>query len=157
MDNLDALVQGTYTGQIGFTLDGQPVSAYYVEPGGPGDTGRYELSARGVLGTTSWSLEWGSYTGDVHGYWIKQTSDICGYYAWQPNGYINTVHYWNEDCSASSNPEDLEMWYFEIVDHDNRLIRIRNRDVGYVFTDPNKTLFVGVQQDAAQVFKVVLF
>lgn len=80
-------------------------------------------------------LQIGTYTGGIRGYWIRR--DMAGgrakqhYWVWQPQG-DNTIQYWNQDSVAKGPPEDLEMWYFEIVDEAKTTVRIKNLYKGYI-------------------------
>lgn len=172
--DVDKLVQGTYTGAAGFkTIDGHPV--LFVGKDGTVSTfpQRYELY---ISPTTSspvsdpWDLKggygfrlvWGSYQGGkVRGYWI--TTPAIGprvalwkqhFFCWQPDGPGGSVQFWNQDRAAQGPPEDLEMWYFEIVDRDKQLVRIKNKYRGYVGLDGSKRLITGVSQPNAQPFRV---
>jgi hypothetical protein len=167
--DIDKLALGTYAGNVGFSVAGHPV--LFVGKDGSASTfpQRYELYVSPTTNPTvsNWDpnggygfkLVWGSYSGNVHGYWITTpTPQYHGmrqrFFCWQPGGPGGTVQFWNQDRKAQGQPEDNEMWYFEIADHDQHLVRIRNRYSRYVSLGANQTLVSGADQQHAQVFKV---
>jgi hypothetical protein len=108
---------------------------------------------------SAFGLSVGFYTGGVKGYWVRFPPGLSITFAWQaiPGSPFS---FWNEDRQAQGNPQDDEMFYFEVVDYANSTVRIRSRYCKYLHLDdtrPTGGASFNTGADAAQaaVFTVV--
>jgi S1-C subfamily serine protease len=75
-----------------------------------------------------WVLLKGRYN-ELKGYWIFQPHQRK---AWQANNAKGPLKYWNEDGQAKGNPEDWELFLFEIEDEARGTVRVKNIYNNYI-------------------------
>src|SRR5262245_19646287 len=116
-DPFDSLIQGQYANRLRFV---RQAGGQYL-----GD--RFKLSAT----PTEWLLKLGRYAGryrgqavDLRAYWIfKPNANVC----WQAiNRGGGALQYWNQDGRAVGNPEDWELFTFDVVNKGQKTVKIYN-------------------------------
>jgi len=167
--NLDKLLNFSFVGNVRFKYNDEFVYAYHPQQGqiGAPTPWHFFISPKSKIpgGTfvtdadSAFGLSVGFYTGGVKGYWVRFPPGLSITLAWQaiPG---NPFSFWNEDRQAQGNPQDDEMFYFEVVDYANSTVRIRSRYCKYLHLDgtrPTGGASFNTGADAAQaaVFTVV--
>jgi hypothetical protein len=161
--NLDKLAHLQFTGNVRFKYNDEFVYAYHPQQGqiGAPYPWHYFISPKSKIpgGTfvtdadSAFGVSVGSYTGGVKGYWVRFPPGLTIRLAWQaiPGQRFS---FWNEDGQARGNPQDDEMFYFEIVDQAKSTVKIRSRYCKYLHLD-GASFNTGAEAAQAAVFTVV--
>jgi hypothetical protein len=166
--NLDKLANLRFLGNVQFKYNDELVYAYHPQQGQVGAPypWHFFISPKsripgGTIVTdrdTAFGLSVGSYTGGVKGYWVRYPALPVIRLAWQAlpprNSGSCRLSFWNEDQQARGNPEDDEMFYFEIVDPAKSTVKIKSRYCKYLHLDGD-TFNPGAEATEAAVFTVV--
>ena len=132
------LVSGNYFGALRLQYG---VHAYFNYQFGLTNTSRPPFP--------TWVTQRGTY-GRLTGYWIFRSDARQCWQAVNTNGPLDM---WNKDGHAKGNPEDWELFVFELVDLANSYVRVRNIYGAYVrFDGPsNRFRCDGNQANAANL------
>jgi hypothetical protein len=162
---LDNLVNLKYAGNVQFLFNGEYIYAYHPGQGNIGAPFPWHFFLTPESGvprnaavnnvSTVFRLEVGGHLG-IPGYWVR-----FGEMAWQANPG-KRMSFWNEWNEADGNPEDTELFYFEIMNAAEGTVRIKSRYCKYLrLASPpvvgwtHEVFDIGAEAGSAAPFKVV--
>lgn len=89
---------------------------------GGGEYLDYSFHLSNLAANATWVLTQGKYN-QLTGYWIfRPDVKMC----WQAVNANGPLDYWNQDGRAKGNPEDWELFVFELVDAAAGVVRVKN-------------------------------
>lgn len=160
--NLDKLANLQFVGNVRFKYNDEFVYAWHLDEGqiGAPTPWHFSISPKSKIPAGTFVQEadsaFGVSPGSSNGYrgnWVRFPPSLVIEWAWQaiPGQHFQ---FWNEDRQAHGNPQDDEMFYFDIVDHANSTVKIRSKWSKYLHLDGDR-FNTGAEEAQAAVFTVV--
>lgn len=161
--NLDKLANLRFVGNVRFMYNNEFVYCYHPQQGqiGAPTPWHFFISPKSTIpgGTfvtdadSCFGISVGHYTGGVTGNWVRFPPGLTITLAWQaiPGQRFS---FWNEDRQAQGDPQDDEMFYFQIVDRAQSTVKIKSRYCKYLHLD-GWSFNSGAEEAQAAVFTVI--